>query len=323
MKQLISNRCIYNIIKKSYNGEYENKDDKYQVINFNYLKQKNAGALNTVVSPNESFDNYLMRLATIKDIDPDEYNYLKEVKLRCFNKYLKNYNELDHRIIGVYTYTDINKNIEINESIQSLVFVYAKNMHSYKEYITNDSAFVIFSNINIGGLILTSGCAQEEIKFLQNPELLYLKICQCQLTDNKVIVIDNVKKYNSTIGYGFDVQDIEDTNVGYVETFILMNANDYSSKPWLQYDQENKRKEINKCLTAFSNVKEKNIITGDWGCGAFKGNHELKFLIQLYCAYLCKKNLYYFSYKINKTHLNKYINLNCQELLYIINNYNS
>ncbi len=322
MKQLISSNCIFNVIKKSINCEYENKNDTYGVINFNFLKMRSHDDNNYSVCPDVDFEKYLITLATQSTIDPDEYNYLKEVKLKCFNKFINE--EPVHRVITVSTYESINSRLSESNSLENnncKVFLYQQNMNNYKNIISTDTAFVIFANKQIGGLILTTGCAQEEIKFLQNPELLYLKICQSKLDNNRVIVVENVKKYNSISGYGFDIEYVNYTGDDCYETIILMDAYDFSLKPWLQYDDKYKNREIRKCLTAFSNVQNKNIITGDWGCGAFKGNHELKFIIQLYCAKACAKNLYYFSYSINSNHVNKYSNCNVNELAKYIKNF--
>lgn len=39
-----------------------------------------------------------------------------------------------------------------------------------------------------------------------------------------------------------------------------------------------------------------NIATGNWGCGAFKGDPRFKFLIQLMAASVNKKNVAYFTF---------------------------
>ena len=36
-------------------------------------------------------------------------------------------------------------------------------------------------------------------------------------------------------------------------------------------------RELGKCFTGFSGVKDKILATGAWGCGAFGGDKEIKF----------------------------------------------
>ena len=94
-----------------------------------------------------------------------------------------------------------------------------------------------------------------------------------------------------------------------------MDAIDYSNDRRSQYLKESKDREINKCMTAFSNLSEKNIITGDWGCGAFKGNHKLKLIIQVYCARMCSKRLYYYSNTLDPKFISTYNDMNLKKML--------
>jgi hypothetical protein len=308
MRQDISSAEIYEAIATSIDGTLKNIDDKYGVINCDYLRIQSKTA--NKQTSYTSYDDYAKSILSSTAIDPDEYNLLKEVKLQCLDAYMNS--NKDDRVITIEMIDSVG-----NEAIEgaSNIFICSGSMHNYRKYITDDVAFTIFANKRIGGLVLTSGCAQEEIKMLQNPELIYLKLKQMTLSDDQAIIVSNVMKYNSTIGYGFDVELVKDGQTGYTETCIFMDATNYSDNPRKQYTEKSKLRDIRKCLIAWSNTKEKNIITGDWGCGAFKGDQFLKFMIQMYCARLCRKNLYYFSSHIKSDMFSMFNGLSVEAIL--------
>lgn len=60
-------------------------------------------------------------------------------------------------------------------------------------------------------------------------------------------------------------------------------------------------RELNKCRSGFSLFDEDfKISTGNWGCGVFKGDVQLKFMIQWIAASIVKKRLVYYPYGNNK-----------------------
>mgnify|MGYP001055557927 CR=1 FL=1 len=64
-----------------------------------------------------------------------------------------------------------------------------------------------------------------------------------------------------------------------------MDAYNYKSNPFLQYSWMYIQRELNKAYAAFSallvpNSSLSTIATGNWGCGIYAGNKQLKFLIQ-------------------------------------------
>ena len=52
-------------------------------------------------------------------------------------------------------------------------------------------------------------------------------------------------------------------------------------------------RELLKAYVGFNVVEKIDIISGNWGCGAFGGDIQLKFLIQWMAASLCEKTLIY------------------------------
>jgi poly(ADP-ribose) glycohydrolase len=56
-------------------------------------------------------------------------------------------------------------------------------------------------------------------------------------------------------------------------------------------------REINKSYVGFEIFKYvENISTGNWGCGAFQGDPQLKFLIQWISATLANKFINYYTF---------------------------
>lgn len=52
-------------------------------------------------------------------------------------------------------------------------------------------------------------------------------------------------------------------------------------------------REINKALAGFRSVESQTVATGNWGCGVFKGDVQLKFLLQwIACSVSMKKMVY-------------------------------
>jgi len=61
-----------------------------------------------------------------------------------------------------------------------------------------------------------------------------------------------------------------------------------------------------KAYVGFSSIPEdKKIITGNWGCGVFKGNVQLKLIIQWIAASLAGKDMTYCPYGEEKNVLNE------------------
>jgi len=71
------------------------------------------------------------------------------------------------------------------------------------------------------------------------------------------------------------------------------------TNPEEQFQEFNVMRELNKAYCAFmqkSSSDEKPVATGNWGCGVFNGNPELKFLIQLMAASQAGRCMYYFTF---------------------------
>jgi hypothetical protein len=168
-----------------------------------------------------------------------------------------------------------------------------------------------FANRYVGGGILTWGDVQEEIKFSINPELI-ISMCLCEfMKENEAIYIIGTEQFSQFKGYGCTFQfhqncfnfgesnniknilyGVKSLNI--VDSVLLA----FDAKKYLKFEEnflkENYLRELRKAFTAFrplenntdNYINSKAIATGKWGCGVYKGDSELKFLIQyIVCSY--------------------------------------
>ncbi|CAF4683694.1 unnamed protein product [Rotaria sp. Silwood1] len=199
---------------------------------------------------------------------------------------------------------------------------------------------VDFANKYIGGGVLGAGCVQEEIRFTICPEMLVsLLVCE-KMEVNECIFLIGCEQYSSYKGYANSFQfdgDYKDNtskdNWGRKWCHVVAMDAVCFYDPTLQYDMKYVQRELIKAYTSFypqaTKIERENmfgIATGNWGCGAFNGDRQLKAIIQLmaaseagrpliYAAYL-DKNLvksfyevyeYLFSQRARVRHLYRYL----------------
>lgn len=164
-----------------------------------------------------------------------------------------------------------------------------------------------FANKYIGGGVLNSGCVQEEIRFMICPELLCsLLFCEV-MKSNESILIKGAERFSSYEGYansfkwaGDYTDETPRDNLKRLYTHVLALDALSFSKSWLQYDKRSVQRELVKCYCGFksenTNIKKAAIATGNWGCGAFGGDIELKFLIQMIAAAEADRDLIYYTF---------------------------
>eukprot|EP00026_Physarum_polycephalum_P002596 Phypoly_transcript_02603.p1 GENE.Phypoly_transcript_02603~~Phypoly_transcript_02603.p1 ORF type:complete len:689 (+),score=89.35 Phypoly_transcript_02603:72-2069(+) len=166
---------------------------------------------------------------------------------------------------------------------------------------------VDFSNKYIGGGVLGRGCVQEEIMFCIYPELIIARLFNTMLDDNECCIFTGAEKYSQYSGYSDSflfVGDYKDTiprdSKGRKLTKVVAMDALHFKCTQDQYDQRPILRELNKCYCAFFHPPKtvlQPIATGNWGCGAFNGDLELKALIQLMAAATCKRTLHYFTFE--------------------------
>ncbi|KAF9193344.1 hypothetical protein BGZ51_003618 [Haplosporangium sp. Z 767] len=171
-----------------------------------------------------------------------------------------------------------------------------------------------FANKTLGGGVLGRGAVQEEIRFVICPELIISRLFTQQLQDNEAVLIKGAERYSNYNGYSRTFEwhsDYVDATprdkLGRRKTEICaIDALPFKFKDQRldQFSEKCILREINKAIVGFrrsaitasewglcraeSPTGESQLIaTGNWGCGAFGGHLQLKFLIQLLAASVC------------------------------------
>uniref|UniRef100_A0A6V7LA66 poly(ADP-ribose) glycohydrolase n=1 Tax=Bracon brevicornis TaxID=1563983 RepID=A0A6V7LA66_9HYME len=168
---------------------------------------------------------------------------------------------------------------------------------------------VDFANKYIGGGVLNWGCVQEEIRFVICPELMVTMLVSEMLDDTEALVVTGAERYSKYEGYshtfkwtGDYVDETPRDSSGRRETSIVAIDALYFSQADAQFSMKNINRELNKAYVGFSPHPEieKNqlaaIATGNWGCGAFRGNPQLKVLIQLMASAVAGRSMVYFTF---------------------------
>ena len=174
----------------------------------------------------------------------------------------------------------------------------------------SDASFCVdFANEYIGGGVLSGGCVQEEILFAVEPEAIVSIFLMEKMEDNDAIRIDNLIKYCNYSGYGrtfkFEGSALKDNDKIIKHNIIAIDAVcSYFSGG---IEKENIERDIAKAYVGFDLIHfddekvvklKKTVSTGNWGCGAFGGDFELKFLQQWIAAtYAGVEKLYYYTFK--------------------------
>lgn len=176
-----------------------------------------------------------------------------------------------------------------------------------------DALQMDFANKYIGGGVLSRGCVQEEIRFVLCPELMISCLFCHVMLNNECILVRGFERFNSYKGYANTFEwngDFRDTttfdSLGHRKVELLaLDALHFINKR-TQFDSLMISRELKKAYCGFKqdiacqNADQK-IATGNWGCGAFNGDIQLKFLIQLIAAAECKRNLIYFTFGNQET----------------------
>lgn len=177
-----------------------------------------------------------------------------------------------------------------------------------------------FANQMLGGGVLGKGCVQEEIRMVVSPELLIgLLVCE-PLRSREAVLVSGCAQYSTYTGYArefafsgsaivlppsdYERHALKMRDITVV-AFDAINYNGAGLSISHQFLEKYIAIEVVKAFVAFSGSAHSTTIaakeggggdrsssvvstrmpiaTGHWGCGAFGGDRELKFLIQL-CA---------------------------------------
>ncbi|XP_015794894.1 poly(ADP-ribose) glycohydrolase [Tetranychus urticae] len=168
-----------------------------------------------------------------------------------------------------------------------------------------------FANKYVGGGVLRSGLVQEEIRFVINPELMASMLFTEVLLENEALLITGTEQFNKYSGYGdtflydgnyYDPTPTDEWGRRYTK-IVAMDASYFpADKVRNQYRKGCIDRELIKAYVAFMERRKldpKNrcaVATGNWGCGVYRGDPQLKSLIQLIAASLNEKDLVYFTF---------------------------
>lgn len=184
-----------------------------------------------------------------------------------------------------------------------------------------------FANKYIGGSVLAGVLGQEEIRFLLCPECIAGILFTEKMLPNEAVVIVGALQYSSYRGYweefefaGPGPQGLRERQLDqngcrdvHIVAFDALNWGRGRTRPGGQYGGACVRRELLKvyaaCLggrasqgqpagaTRPSLVEERQVLaTGNWGCGAFRGDPQLKALVQWLAASMAGRSIRYYSY---------------------------
>ncbi|XP_075245397.1 poly(ADP-ribose) glycohydrolase-like isoform X2 [Convolutriloba macropyga] len=191
-----------------------------------------------------------------------------------------------------------------------------------KGFIENQQEMlqVDFANQYIGGGVLGEGCVQEEIRFVTHPELFVSLLFTPRLLENECLIIQGAERYCDYVGYSDSFKFLSDycdpspsDSIGRkLVTLVAIDALVLRSQEAKaqQFKLQKILRELNKAYIGFRSCSHTDnaslpvenaskltaVATGNWGCGAFGGNPELKFLIQWMAASYAGRDVLYLTF---------------------------
>ncbi|XP_046737698.1 poly(ADP-ribose) glycohydrolase-like [Diprion similis] len=167
---------------------------------------------------------------------------------------------------------------------------------------------VDFANKYVGGGVLGWGCVQEEIRFVICPELMASMLVAEALDDTEALIITGVERYSNYEGYSdtfkwtgnFIDETPRDSSGRRCTSVVAIDALLFKQSH-TQFTITNIIRELNKAYAGFSSSEIPReslsaIATGNWGCGAFRGDPQLKVLLQLMAAAVAGRAMVYFTF---------------------------
>ena len=233
-------------------------------------------------------------------ISPKEEAKLSKIK--CFLNYA---DRMKNDLTAAETERISYERVSLDPKIEYGVEFWKSSCEPLGEVIISDGSIheakgllqVDFADMYIGGLVLTIGCAQEEIMFLTAPEHFpSILFTEC-LLPQEALLIKGAQEYNKSTGYGqsFRFAGNHQEKELPLDSFqrrdiitVAIDAIDFrKAEGDIQYSEMSILRELNKALAGFQGSlvekesdKGRSIATGKWGCGVFKGDPQLKLVIQ-------------------------------------------
>eukprot|EP00124_Ichthyophonus_hoferi_P002216 Ihof_evm5s142 gene=Ihof_evmTU5s142 len=170
---------------------------------------------------------------------------------------------------------------------------------------------VDFANQVIGGGVLGRGAVQEEIRFLICPEMIISRLLCEAMMDNETIILMGCEMYSKYRGYASTFEwagPAYDTTESDMYGRKLSQVIAIDALVFNSYQQQFKTKlltrELTKAYCGFMSHSRHDasigplpaVATGNWGCGAFGGDLQLKAVLQMMAAGQAGRDMVYFTF---------------------------
>ena len=231
-------------------------------------------------------------------------------KLMCLFAYFQSVQSLERSEFLSFHRVYLNEAVIWPERVEKLTTVFIDDSKDLVE--TKDQMVKVdFANSYFGGGVLGLGAVQEECMLLAYVEPIVGMLFLEQLSDKEALHIQGGRVINRYSGYQTDfrwealadptiVLDAQGRND---DTIAVIDAINFEGRELEQYYGHWIERELNKALLGFKapNVDIKRpVATGNWGCGAFRGDPQLKFLIQWAAASVCGRSMYYITWEVRE-----------------------
>ena len=188
-----------------------------------------------------------------------------------------------------------------SQSPKQLQDVFIMGELKMEEYCRS-AVIVDFASKYLGGGVLGSGGVQEEIMFINHPELIAARFVCESMRDEEAMYIEGANRYTINSGYADTFQYVGQSEDSPMISVISIDALHFFKDRDIisQFYKSNIDRELNKAAAGFGNAESTPqkyipICTGRWGCGIFNGNPQLKFIIQWLAASYYQRPLYFFN----------------------------
>lgn len=176
------------------------------------------------------------------------------------------------------------------------------HVHGDSERIEDSSELVQadFANRYLGGGVLGRGCVQEEIRFVISPELIVACFLCDPMTDTEAISITGSKQFTKYSGYSdsFTCTGLIEGDVPVDACVVAIDALPFGHQSTEhQFKPECILRELEKCRIGLTcEPSDIGFATGNWGCGVFGGDAQLKAMIQWMAATVAGREIHYFPF---------------------------
>lgn len=193
-----------------------------------------------------------------------------------------------------------NHAIVVPETMFFCPFDLQQDKVSIHEFVGEANLQADFANAYLGGGVLSGGGSQEESMFVEFTELLVTMFLVEKMHPFEAVEIAGAKKYveHNMMGARHlerSEQFCRPVDNGPEITTVALDAICFNRHGGVnknqQYEPTHLLREVRKCLAATGlptredlSGRKRNFVTGLWGCGAFRGDMELKCIIQWVCC---------------------------------------